>query len=100
MNSFPLYDSISGSLTEDFKYDPQEVCKLLKELDDQQQEYVAGFVHHHYLLQNSRGMKKNNIPYQGKSIADNKVGLIWCFENLPVDLQRIISKYVYYLGQK
>lgn len=100
MQAFPLYDNIVKSIPNDFKFDPIEICGIINKLNDDNQELICALIHHYNLLNNTQKTKKNGLVYGGKTMSDDKTGCLWNLEMLPVDLQKIIAKFVLYLRQK
>lgn len=93
MQSFPLFESLSKLADDKKEFNLVEICTKISKLNDEQQENIAAFIYHYSLLEKIK-LKKNTIPYNGKTINDSKIGVMFTFSNLPEQLQQIISYYV------
>jgi hypothetical protein len=95
MQQFPLYDSLNELALRDTKINLNELNSKIPDLTDDQQEVIAALIYHHSLVERIIiRSKKIAIVYSGKTVSDNKTGVIFTISLLPELLQKIIAVYV------
>jgi hypothetical protein len=92
MNPFPLYDSLLGLTSQNKEFNLIEVCNKVNKLNSEQQDIIAALIYHHSLTEKIKN-KKGNIPYNGRTQSDNKIGICYAMDQLPEQLQKIIAYY-------
>ena len=95
MSLFPLYEKIVNSIEEDEEPLNNKDCSIITKLPNEHIEIVYLLILHHWILSNKNRATalKKETPYNSRFIAKNR-GLTFKLNNLPVDLQKIIHKYL------
>lgn len=92
MQAFPLYDSLIILTNQKKEFNLIEVCNKINKLNSEQQDIIAALIYHHSLLEKTKN-KRGNIPFNGKSLSENKIGVYYAIDQLPDVLQLIIAYY-------
>jgi hypothetical protein len=98
---FPLYDylvkeAVRSPSSSELKHYCLTITSLADMLPREQCELhyktIEALILHHELLKYN-GVLISNVPYEGK-LSCKKGGIIYSVSSLPIDLQRILAKYV------
>jgi hypothetical protein len=108
MSTFALYDTLVSLASEkenesdvNKKFNFFDISSKINKLNDEQHEIIAALIYHHNnndsngkIKNNTTKIKKNTIPFNGKTINESKIGILFNFDSLPELLQKIICYYV------
>lgn len=98
--NFELYNYLSNfvkNTDQNINFDLNEVCSKIVKLDEEKQTIIGALIYHYWVTvekNNINKLKKNIIPYSGKTVSENKIGIIFYMDFLPELLQKIIIFYV------
>ena len=87
----PIYDEIVSQMTGSEPSLSRAECTTIAKLSQEHLDIIYLLILHHYMQENPG---KKDIPYNGKTISDNKEVMYRKLSQLPDDIQKIINKYL------
>lgn len=118
-SGFPVYDqllSLSIPLTDAIS-DWSKICATINSLSIEHTNFLCALIFHHYRLEMQSRVNGNvleqllvqyqseagnrsslGLPYGGQTFKTGR-GIVFTVNNLPIDLQRIITNYVAKISQ-
>lgn len=92
---FKIYDELKEDLkTSPVKdIDKRRLCSIIAQVNIEHREIIYALILHHRKMEASNAKTWNINPYKGKTFDGGK-GVRYNWDNLPVELQNIIIKYI------
>ena len=94
--SLDLYDKIKTNLNGSEKTMTKKQCTMITMLPQEHLSVVFLLILHHWCLTNKDKIShlRKIFPYNGKTITKNKRGMTFRLQHIPIDLQKILVKYL------